>query len=83
MEDGKMVDSPFQLFHISIVYEKARFDKRGMSIIVGVTNITFCEIGEFGKDSSKVWQLAVSDFHENGILEKLGKNLLKVWQNLK
>ena len=43
-----------------------------MLIIVGLTKVTFYEIGEFGKDSSKVWQLAVSDSHENGILEKMG-----------
>ena len=27
-----------------------------MSIFVGLTKMTVCEISEFGKDSSKVWQ---------------------------
>ena len=55
--------------------------------MVGLTKMTFCEIGEFGKDSSKVWQknlnkttrglLAADNFGENR------KNPSKVLQNLK
>ena len=45
-----------------------------------------CEIREFGKDSSKVWENCLliisenSNFGENG---QFGKNLSKVWQKLK
>ena len=31
-------------------------EKRGLSIIVGLTKMKCCESGKFGKDSSKVWQ---------------------------
>ena len=56
-------------------------------IVESYGNDIFCEIGEFGKDSSKVWQkfkwdnlrglLAAGNFHEND------KNPSKVLQNLK
>ena len=55
--------------------------------MVGLAKMTFCEIGEFGKDSSKVWQknlnettrglLAAGNFGENR------KNPSNVLQNLK
>ena len=109
MEDVKMPNSPFypfslfyclrkgQIWHefikglakIKTGWKKRHVDNRG-----SYENDIFCEIGEFGKDSSKVWQkikwglLAVGDFHENGKLKELRKSkswkmaIIRKWQIL-
>ena len=89
-----MVNSPFKLFHFSIVYEKGKFDKRGMSIIVGLTKIThfakLANLARIHQRSGKAFKwdkerglLTVGDFHESGIFEKMenwARQRGKYWQ---
>ena len=56
---------PFSFFTFLLFTKRANltriFFKRGMSIIVGLTKMTFCENGEFGKNLSKAWQKLKQD----------------------